>query len=55
MTQEDSTKAEGTEVTTKDTSDFGQWGVFIWKLFRSLALVVAGVTLIYFICRWLIK
>ena len=55
MIQEDSTKAEGTEVTTKDTSDFGQWSTFIWKLFRSLALVVTGVTLIYFICRWLIK
>ncbi len=33
MTQEDSTKVEGTEVTTKGTSDFGQWGTFIWKLF----------------------
>ncbi len=53
--QDDNTKIEGTEVTTKDTSDFGQWGTFIWKLFRSLALVVAGATLVYFICRWLIK
>ncbi|MHC4183705.1 MAG: hypothetical protein ACYSR0_10175 [Planctomycetota bacterium] len=42
-------------MTTKGTSDIGQWGTFIWKLFRSLALVVAGTTLIYFICRWLIK
>jgi hypothetical protein len=54
-TQDDNTKIEGTEVTTKGTSDFGQWGTFIWKLFRSLALIVAGATLVYFICRWLIK
>jgi len=55
MTQVDNTKVDGTKVTTKGTSDFSQWGVFIWKLFRSLALVVAGATLVYFICRWLIK
>ncbi len=55
MTQEDNTKVEGTEVKTKDTSDFGQWSTFIWKLFRSLALTVAGATLVYFICRWMIK
>ncbi len=54
-TQEDNTKVEGTKVTTKGTSDFSQWGTFIWKLFRSLALTVAGATLVYFICRWLIK
>jgi hypothetical protein len=55
MTQEDNTKVERTEVTTKGTSDLGQWGTFIWKLFRSLALTVAGATLVYFICRWLIN
>jgi hypothetical protein len=55
MTQVDNAKVEGTEVTTKGTSDFSQWSIFIWKLLRSLALVVAGATLVYFICRWLIK
>jgi len=55
MTQEDDTKVEGIKVTTKGSSDFSQWSTFIWKLFRSLALVVAGATLVYFICRWLIK
>lgn len=55
MTQEDNTKVEETKETTKDTSDFGQWGMFVWKLLRASALVAAGVTLMYFICRWLIK
>jgi hypothetical protein len=54
-TQEDDTKVEGMKVTTKGTSDFSQWSTFIWKLFRSLALTVAGATLVYFICRWLIS
>jgi len=54
MTQGDDTKTEETKMTTKGSSDFGQWGIFVWKLLRASALVAAGVTLMYFICRWLI-
>ena len=54
MTIEDNTKAEGTKDKTKSASNFGQWNVFVWKLIRPLAVIVAGMTVIYLVCRWLI-
>lgn len=54
MTQDDNIKGEMTEETTESTPDLSQWGVFFWKLIRSLAVVAAGTTAIVYICRWLI-
>jgi hypothetical protein len=54
MNIEDNTKSEATKDATNGTSDFGQWNVFAWKLIRSLAIIAAGTTAIFFICKWLI-
>jgi len=52
--QENNTIAEETKDASKGTSDFNLWSAFVWKLIRSLAVIVAGTTAIYLICRWLI-
>ncbi len=54
MTQEDITKEKEANITTKDTSNDSLWIPSIWKFCRSLALTIAGVTIIYLVCKWLI-
>jgi hypothetical protein len=54
MTLENNTKPESAKDKSKDTPGLGQWNAFAWKLIRSLAIIVAGTTAIFFICRWLI-
>jgi hypothetical protein len=54
MTIEENTKSEETNDATNGTSDFDQWSAFAWKLIRSLAIIAAGTTAIFFICKWLI-
>ncbi len=54
MMIEENTKSEETKDATEGTPDFGQWSTFVWKLIRSLAVIVAGTTVIYLVCRWLI-
>jgi len=54
MTIEDNTKPEETKDAIKGASDFVQWNAFFWKLIRSLAIIVAATTAIFFICKWLI-
>jgi hypothetical protein len=54
MAQEDNTKEKEANVSTKDTSNTGLWITSIWKLCRSLALTIAGCTLVYLVCKWLI-
>ncbi len=54
MTLEENTKSEKANDATKGTSDFNLWITFVWKLVRSLAITLAGGTVIYLICRWLI-
>jgi hypothetical protein len=54
MTLEENTKSEETKEEARDTSDFVLWSAFAWKLIRSLAIIVAGTTVIYLVCRWLI-
>jgi len=54
MTIEESTKSENTKNATEGAPDFVQWNVFFWKLIRSLAIIVAATTVIFFTCKWLI-
>ncbi|MCP4251968.1 MAG: hypothetical protein GY775_00940 [Candidatus Scalindua sp.] len=54
MTLENNTKLEETNDESKDTSDLVEWSAFAWKLIRSLAIIVAATTAIFFICRGLI-
>jgi len=54
MMIEGNTKSEETKDMIKGSSDFVQWNAFFWKLIRSLAIIVAATTAIFFICRWLI-
>ena len=54
MAQEYKTKEEEANVTTKDTSNASLWITSIWKFCRSLALTIAGCTLVYLVCKWLI-
>jgi hypothetical protein len=54
MTIDDNIKSEETKEAAKGTSGFNQWNVFFWKLIRSLVVIVAGMTVIYLVCRWLI-
>jgi len=54
MTIEDNTKSGETNTATDGTPDFSQWNAFAWKLIRSLAIIAAGTTAIFFICKWLI-
>lgn len=54
MTLEDNIKSEKTKDETKAISDFSLWNAFFWKLIKSLAVIVAGMTIIYLVCRWLI-
>ncbi len=54
MALENNTKLEDAKDESKGTSDLDQWNAFTWKLIRSLAIIVAGTTAIFFICRWLI-
>jgi len=54
MTIEENTKSEEAEETIKGALDLVQWSTFAWKLIRSLAIIVAATTAIFFICKWLI-
>jgi len=54
MTLEENTRSDETKDATKGTSDFKLWSTFVWKFVRSLAITLAGGTVIYLICRWLI-
>jgi hypothetical protein len=54
MMIEDNTKPEETNDEIINASDFVQWNAFFWKLIRSLAIIVAATTAIFFICKWLI-
>ena len=54
MTLEENTKLEEAKDATDGTPDFGQWNAFAWKLIRSLVIIAAGTTAIFFICKWLI-
>jgi len=54
MAIEDNTKPEETNDEIISASDFVQWNAFFWKLIRSLAIIVAATTAIFFICKWLI-
>jgi hypothetical protein len=54
MKLENNTKADETKDETKGSSDFALWNIFFWKLIRSLAIIAAGTTAIFFICKWLI-
>jgi len=54
MMIEENTKSEETKETIKGALYLVQWSAFAWKLIRSLAIIVAATTAIFFICRWLI-
>ncbi len=54
MTQEDKIKDDKDKVSSKDTLNTGLWIKSIWKFCRSLAFTIAGGTLIYLVCKWLI-
>ncbi len=54
MSEDYKAKKEEANITNKDTPDTGLWIKSIWKFFRSLAFTIAGGTIIYLVCKWLI-
>ncbi len=54
MTQEDKTRDDKDNVSGNDTVSTGLWIKTLWKFCRSLAFTIAGGTVIYLVCKWLI-
>ncbi len=53
MTKEGNTNEVDENIPSGDIPGIGLWITSIWKLCRSLALTIAGCTLVYLVCKWL--